>query len=55
MKRQWADGYGARWYLHYDGRPPHDDDRDYRWTGSQWVPDDAEEDRHQELIFRSGF
>lgn len=35
--RQWADGYGARWYLHYDGRPPHDDDNDYRWDGRQWV------------------
>lgn len=28
-KRQWADKYGSRWYLHKDGRPPHDDDNDY--------------------------
>jgi hypothetical protein len=39
-KRQWADRYGARWYLHYDGTPPHDDDTDYVWTGFQWVPMD---------------
>lgn len=31
--------YGARWYLHYDGVPPEDDDHDYRWTGTQWVRD----------------
>lgn len=34
--RQWADQYGPRWYLHYDGRPPFDDDQDYRWNGFQW-------------------
>ena len=35
-KRQWADQYGSQWYRHYDGRPPHDDDNDYEWTGSHW-------------------
>lgn len=34
---------GPRWYLHYDGIPPFDDDRDWRWTGHQWVPEDDEE------------
>lgn len=43
-RRQWADGYGSRWYLHRDGRPPHDDDNDYVWRGSQWVRMDDEED-----------
>jgi hypothetical protein len=37
MARQWADGYGARWYLHRDGTPPRDDDNDYYWTGVQWA------------------
>lgn len=26
---KWVDQYGARWYLHFDGKPPHDDDNDY--------------------------
>ena len=43
MKRQWADKYGSRWYLHYDGKPPHDDNDDYGWNGSQWVKMDDEE------------
>lgn len=38
--RQWADQYGARWYLHRDGTPPRDDDRDYVWRDGQWVPMD---------------
>ena len=38
-KRQWADKYGAQWYLHYDGIPPHDDDQDYEWDGFRWVPE----------------
>jgi hypothetical protein len=49
MERQWADDYGSRWYLHYDGHPPDDDDRDYQWTGAQWVPDDEEEDADEPL------
>lgn len=24
--------YGPRWYLHYDGRPPIDDDRAWVWS-----------------------
>lgn len=40
-KRQWADKYGAQWYLHYDGKPPHDDDDDYRWDGFQWIKKDC--------------
>lgn len=43
-KRQWADQYGARWYLHRDGTPPHDDDTDYVWKHGQWVPLDLYED-----------
>jgi hypothetical protein len=39
MARQWADGYGSQWYRHYDGRPPHDSDDDYRWNGTQWILD----------------
>jgi hypothetical protein len=35
--RRWADQYGARWYLHRDGTPPHDDEESYVWTGSQWA------------------
>jgi hypothetical protein len=41
-KRQWADKYGSRWYLHYDGRPPHDDDNDYVWRNGQWQLDEPE-------------
>jgi hypothetical protein len=45
MARQWADGYGPRWYLHRDGKPPHDDDGDYAWRYGQWVPaNDEDED-----------
>lgn len=40
--REWADGYGASWYKHYDGTPPHDDDSDYYWNGFQWVKEDYE-------------
>jgi hypothetical protein len=43
-RRQWADKYRARWYLHYDGTPPHDDDQDYEWTGTQWVPIEVNHD-----------
>ncbi len=42
MKQQWADKYGSRWYLHRDGRPPHDDEDDYRWNGFRWVKEDYE-------------
>jgi hypothetical protein len=42
-KRQWADQYGARWYLHRDGRPPHDDDDDYVWKHNQWTRVDESE------------
>ncbi len=38
--RQWADSYGSRWYLYRDGKPPLDDDDDYRWNGTQWVRED---------------
>ena len=41
---QWADGYGSRWYLHRDGRPPSDDDNDYCWNGVQWARLDDEGD-----------
>ena len=44
-KRQWADQYGSQWYKHRDGRPPLDDDNDYRWNGSEWVIDDDLNDR----------
>jgi len=47
MKRKWADQYGSRWYLHYDGRPPHDEDQDYYWTGSQWVSEDEREKQNE--------
>jgi hypothetical protein len=46
--RQWSDGYGPKWYLHRDGTPPRDDDRDYIWDREfhQWVPlDDFETDQ----------
>lgn len=45
-KRQWADQYGSQWYKHYDGKPPHDDDNDYRWDGFSWskIDDFAEQD-----------
>ena len=46
----WADKYGAQWYLHKDGHPPHDDDGDYQWDGTQWVligEDMGEEDEDE--------
>jgi hypothetical protein len=45
MKKQWADKYGARWYLHYDGKPPIDDDNDYYWTGLQWAVYEYEDEK----------
>lgn len=49
-KKQWSDGYKAQWYLHYDGRPPIDDDNDYLWNGFQWIPLDADEDDEDDVI-----
>jgi hypothetical protein len=47
--RRWADQYGALWYLHRDGTPPHDDDQDYVWTGVQWaVADELYADQDDE-------
>lgn len=43
IKRQWADKYGSRWYLHRDGKPPHDDDNSYRWHNGQWTTDFEDE------------
>lgn len=46
--------YGPHWYLHYDGRPPIDDDRDYVWSalGRVWQavddPEDVDEDDLEE-------
>jgi len=44
-KRQWADQYGSKWYLHKDGTPPRDDDHDYFWHRDlqQWVRADMYE------------
>lgn len=46
LRRQWADQYGSRWYLHHDGTPPHDDDHDYIWHKQlrRWVRADMYED-----------
>lgn len=46
-KKQWADRYGAQWYLHYDGIPPIDDYNDYTWNGFQWVIDNRDDKNDQ--------
>jgi len=54
MTRQLSDRYGPRWYLHYDGVPPVDDDNDYYWTGVQWAVDRSLDDDQNETQIRHG-